>query len=836
MPQTSVPLAEPEAPIASPETAAAPTAAPQALGLDPDQVAAFQAGKLGLPAGARVHVTIGGKSGTVPSESLQSTLARPDARVLTPKEVHDADIQRQFGDGVGMLEAGGAGLARGLTAGLSDPLIIGTAGAIGGHHAAEEARKTLAGVQEANPITSGVTEGVGAVAPLLVGDPAGIIGEGARGVGAVARGAEGAQSALRGAGTITRGINTLGGLAERGAGALMGEGSTSFLGRLAQSAVREGANAGVQTALYNAGSQISEDVLGDTETNGEKLWQALGHGFLLGAAGGGLLASTGVLGREVLGRAAPKLTGTAEEQAWRTISGRKAFQTAAEKVPGGDRAIGRVLLDDGLIAMGDRLEDVAPKVAAAREAAGGRIGELLDVADKAAIEGPKVADIQRRVVEDVLPDLKKLGNTNSGAVAKVEGLLEDLTNFARSSNKLSAEADAGGLKLTFRQTQDFRRRLDDLIKWETNPMAPINATTTAMKGVRGAIEDVLTEAGEKASKDLGGSWTEAYDAAKLKFRQLTVADNAAADAVERMQANRRVSPTDYMIGAAGLAGGLGHGVLSGGLHGLALSAAHHVVRERGNATAAVLLDKLAAMGGIQKAIAKVDLQIARGVENAVNPGARARPKLREVPFGTSPGSHEERVGAVMHAATNADAHAAKMEEAIAAIAPHAPLVANAFQQSALRATALLAGKVPGSKGPPSITPQFDRSRLSDTARAEFDRASHLTHDPVGYTFHRIDRGTLTRSDVDALKTIAPKTYDEIVQKTRAELAGLRKPLPFDRKMQIETLLGAKDEGALVGQILEQSVAPPTPIGGQPGAGTGAPKRAIKGISEATMLK
>lgn len=942
-----------------------PAAPPQTITIDHAQAADFLAGKVGLPAGARVHVKIGGKLGTVPTEDLQATLQRPDAVPASAQEVHDAELQRKFGDSVGMLQAGGAGLARGLTAGLSDPLITGAAGAIGGPEAERHARETLEGLQEANPGTSGVAEGVGAVAPLVVGDAAGLAGEG-----------------LRGAGAITRGIAGLGEFVGERSTSLIPE-ATSFLGKLAQGAVREGVNAGAQTALHNVGNQISEDTLGDTDTNGEKLWMAAGHGFLLGAAGGGLFGGAGVLGREALNRAAPKLSELAETQAWRTIAGRKAFQTMAEKIPGGDRAIGRVLLDDGIIAAGDRVEDIAPKVAQAREAAGQSVGELLDVADNASIGGVNVTEIERRARAS-LADLRRMPTTNRAAIAKYESLLDDLRSFAEKRTKYAAPDDVYGIGLaksettapratkaigiehriepfaidpnagladsgeggwrigpdgtpvlhegetkspfvidrtrpghigegpmidpkmvegadigpagvgtrdaydaglkpgafadeagavrkpikigkdvaeseriamearakydrdltvTFREAQTFRKQLDDLIKWNTNPLAPVNETTEAMKGVRNAIEGALTDAGDKASAELGGSWKERYEAAKLKYRQLTVADRAAQDAVERFQANRRVSPTDYLIGAAGLAGALGgHGVASGGLHGLALAAAHHVVRERGNATAAALLDKLSAMGGIQKAITRVDRQIARGVSRVVDLRKASNIEEEEgvksgIDWKPPSVSHEERVGSVLHAASNAEAHVGDIAAAVAPIEPHAPAIANAFQQAAVRATTLLATKLPpGHRPTPSITPQFDRTRATATDRAEFDRVSHLTHDPVGYTFSRIDSGTLTKSDVDAVKSLVPKTYTEMTTAVREKLTTLKKPLPYARQLQIETLLGVPDEGSAVGQILAQAIspAPSSPMPGPHGK-TGAPPRQLKGVVDTVSL-
>lgn len=828
-------MTQPVVPDAQPP----PAEAGPAIVLDPKRAQAFLAGQYGLPAGARVHVKIGGKLGTVPAESLQSTLSRPDAAPATAQEVHDSEQQRKYGDAVGQLQAGGLGLAKGLTAGLSTPLIVGAAGAIGGEETAKRARETLSGLEEANPVASGIGETVGAIAPLAVGDAAGLVGEG-----------------LRGAGGITRGIASLGELAGTGA-ELLPEGTT-FLSRLAKSAVREAANAGTQTALISAGNQISEDTLGDTETNGEKLWQAVGHGFLLGAAGGGLLGATGAMGREILGRAAPKLADAAEIQAARAVSTDAGFQKAVAKIPGGEAAFGRDMLDKGIVAAGDDAEAVAQKAGAWRETAGQKVGESLDVADNAYAEadaaakeaedayaasgtsedkaaaklardkaerlaklgGPSFSDIRDRIKADVLPDLEKMGETNASAISKVDGVMKDLEAFARRSTDLPLpEAEGTPIKLTFRQAQDFRRRLDEQIKWETNPMAPVNATTVAMKGVRASIEGALTDAGEKVGDELGGAWKKTYEAAKLDYRRAAVASDWAERSATR---GGTVGAGDRLIGAAGLAGGLAsHGIV-GGLHGVALGAIHHVVRERGNATAAALLDKLSAMGGIQRAIRMVDTQIDRGIANAVEPGSRAAPRLRDIPHD----SHGERVDSVMGAATNPTGHAQDIEDAVAPITPHAPMISNAFQRSALRATAMLASKVPpGTKPTPSITPQFDRTRSTSADRSEFDRLSHLTHDPVGYTFQRLDSGTLTKADVDALDEMAPGTLKEIREKLRLELAGLKKPLPYARKLQIETLMGTQDEGAYVGQILEQAVEPSAAPGGG-GGKVGAPKRAL----------
>ncbi len=791
----------------------APADPSQALVLPPEKAQAFMSGQFGLPAGSRVHVTIGGKLGTVPAEQLQATLSRPDAAPASAQQVHEAEQQRKFGDGLGMLGAGAAGLARGATAGLSDPLIVGTAGAIGGEAAAKKARETLDGLKEVNPTTSTVSELGGAIAPLAFGDAAGAAGE-----------------LARGAGGITRGIASLG-EAAGGVAEALPEGA-GFLSRLARSVVREGVDAGVQTALYNAGSQISEDTLGDTETNGEKLWSALGHGFLLGAAGGGLLAGTGEVGREILGRAAPAVKDLADEATVRAFNLNKKTNQAIEKTFGEDGV--KVLADrartEGLVGLGDNIEQIATKTQSAVDDAS---QQLKDVVGKVGVDGVSLDTILDPLEEQIATYAKDANG--AAAQAKVQGLRDRIENIYNPAKTIGRDEmgkpilkrlPASEVQIPFEEVLRQRRGIEKDLDWLTD-----KAGSRAMKNAGRTIEDAIVGAGDKIAEakgvGAGSAWKDEYLDAKQRIHQLLFLNDAANNALAQRAANRGgslgLSATDSLAAAAGAAGGIAaHGVI-GGLHGLALGAAHHVVRERGNATAAVLLDKLSAMGGIQNALRQVDTQIARGVDGVLTPGRRAAPKLRVPPHG----SHEERVDAVMHAATNPDAHAQAAADAVAPLAPHAPMISNSFQRSALRATALLATKIPpGTKPSPSITPQFDKPRSTASERAEFDRLSHLTHDPIGYTFDRMDRGTLTKVDVDTFGQVAPGLLEQVRTTMKERLGELKKPLPYAQRLQAELLLGLPDPGSAVGQLLDSAPAPaqqPTP----PGSGkVGAPKRAL----------
>lgn len=166
-----------------------------------------------------------GNTYSVPNADLPSA-ERAGAERVAPEDVQQAQLQSQYGDFGGEFGAAALGGLDALTFGLGS----GAVGALGGN----AWKQAIQGVQAANPIASGFGTAVGAIAPAL----------------------------LTG-------------------GASLAEEAPSLLGRIGEGALQGG--------LYGAGSQVSEDVLGNTDTTAEKLIAAIGHGALLGGATGGTL-------------------------------------------------------------------------------------------------------------------------------------------------------------------------------------------------------------------------------------------------------------------------------------------------------------------------------------------------------------------------------------------------------------------------------------------------------------------------------------------------------------------------------------------------------------------
>lgn len=777
---------------------------------DDQAAAAFRSGQYGVPKGKPVPVV--GEDGTVSlvqSHELAEAF-RQGARPASPEEYRKADLQERYGSPLDTAGAAGIGFARGLTFGVSDPLLVKAGG--------ERARTLLAESKEAHPLATTGGEVAGVVAPMLIpgaGEAEAPLAT-ARLARLAAEGAEGARVVGEGAGLVERGANLfgrvlgaaprttaeLGGLAERAVARVVGEGSTNLATRLGQKALAKGASGAIETSLFSAGQELSEDTLGNHEVNAEKLMAAGLHGALLGGALGGVAGLGGELlgtaGKTVLGKVSPKMEELAEEQAFRAINPRKKFTQLAERA-GGTRAVGRTLLDQGLVSAGDDVEAIAPKLTAKRAEVGEQLGGMLDRLDTLGGEGPSVARILERTQKEILAPLEKMPGYES-ITSGVKGYLE---SFA-------AKAESEGGAMGYRRLGDMRKGLDDLIYRGSNVLSP-SPLVQELRGIRRILESELETSGEKAAAHVGGSFLDEYKTAKKLYSHLAVADDAAQDAVSRATANRAVSPSDYLVGAAGLVGGGPLGLVKGA----ALGALHNVVRERGNATMAVWLDKLSTLAQVRRAAVRVDEQVDSAIGGFFGRKTE-REAVRVRSFrGVNDEEYQGRTKRLAEHAGNPEALRARVAEQAEGIAHDAPKTTSALGMVAARASAFLASKMPvGHESPGvSLQPQFVKKRLSDQERATFAQYMDAVDAPTD-VLHDLREGKLTRPQVEALQQVYPLLYSEIRGRVMNELSEAKTPLDYQKRLQLGLLLDLPADATLEPDFIARVQAQYAPVHGQ----------------------
>ncbi len=743
---------------------------------DEDAPAAIQSGDYGIPRGAAVPIKdeAGNIREATADEALQHVVSGGD--LATADEHQNWKLQQRYGTAGGQALAGVEGLASGATLGLSDI----AEGALLGNS------EDIEGRRKANPWTSGIGQVAGAILPGIV---TGGAAEGAEGASLLAKGAGLANDVI---GAPARGLARAGGAVEDViAGALGASETDSFVSALAKQVAAKGAAAAVEGAGVGALQHASEESLGDPDANGESLLAAMGHGALLGFGVGSVLGAGGQIGKTVLGRLAPHMSGLAEEQAARAVAGRSV--KALDELPGGVKAAGRRLLDDGVIEAGTTADQLAPKVAKAAKAADAQMGELLETADRAGHEGPDVEA------------LFKAARKDPAATAALEAITGVPSVETAAINGLDRDAMVWGTKMSFRDALNA-------------------ANAPALKGI---IDAPIAEAADRAARRMGGSFLQDFREAKLAVDQYAVIGKAVA--------KRAADGTAPLLGSMGT-GLLGVGLVTHPLaaaSGLALAVAKRAAAERGSSTAAVLLDKLSALRGIERAKQTVERNIARGVSGMLGDEARAAVRAKVVQHAAGADSFAERVAAVQRGMQGAE------KAAVANLEDHAPATTRAFEGAANRAAQYLSTLIPKAKRPPSVTPQFDRPHQANALeKATFMRSFDAVHDPMT-VLKSASEGRLTSTQVKAIATVYPALYAAIVAQAQARLADLKKPLTIAQKATVTTLLGRPQDADLTRRFqatyaMEQAPKPTGPQ--QPQHANKAPKRPITSPAKNAALE
>lgn len=220
--------------------------------------------------------TVVGPDGGVfeaPTQDL-AQLTQMGYRPETPEEVAARAKKKEYQSGLYQLAAGAAGVARGLTFGISDQILTRKAALTGQSIVDPE---ELARIKEANPTISDVSEIGSSVAGVLASGGLGALARtGTKGIGIAA-----GRGITAGPGAIAR----LGGAVERG---LMGGAQSA-----ARRALAKGAGSAVEGAFYGAGKLVSEDALGEADLTAENLLAYAGTGAVLGGVSAGALSMGG---------------------------------------------------------------------------------------------------------------------------------------------------------------------------------------------------------------------------------------------------------------------------------------------------------------------------------------------------------------------------------------------------------------------------------------------------------------------------------------------------------------------------------------------------------------
>jgi hypothetical protein len=714
-----------------------------------------------------------GRFATVDSADVEA-VERAGGRVLSGKEVAERAVQERYdakstaekvvggvktallatplapvvAGGIGdeaipEVAAFGAGTRQGLTAGLADGATRQAIDAVGTHKQGDAFAEKVRQEREASPIAHGAGSlygmGIGTAAGAL--NPAGAISA----VGNVAE-----QVTARG----------LAGIASRG-----------VMGRALATAGELGVRGAVEGALMGAGDVTGDAMLGDHELAADKVFAAAGMGALMGGVGGATIGFGGSLAKSAFVAAAPSaraglsrvlgeagaeagsgLKGAAQDQAWRSVGAGHGLQTtqyakrAEAYLPNGTRDVGEVLLrkgvinaDEGVLAAvkGATPAEMAPKIEAELEKVGSRIGEIT----QASTGGVKA--------EAVRDAFLKMAEPYSGAAAS-KPAANALLKFGDEVLE-SLGVQTAGQSVSVQALLNERRAIDRAVFGDIATMDPKLATELKRK-VRGELETLITQSLDEASGKVPGALKAEYKALKHDYTALSIASEAATDSAARMDKGATLGLRDMLAGGGNMA----------------TAFAHKVVRERGNAAAAVLFSKAAENTTLQRMIAKTDeaiLGASKGVLRLPQPAKGLPAKAM---------SSVDRAKLSAEQITKIQANPEKLIEDVArqteGLNQHAPQLAGAVTKRMTDAAAFLASKLPPQAPPDPFDPR-PRARMSPTQAMEFARYASYVEKPMRF-FEEAQRGQITFEGVETAKALMPRAFAEMQMKVAEGLADM----------------------------------------------------------------
>jgi hypothetical protein len=739
-------------------------------------------------------------------------------QTVTPEIRQQLDDKARLGGTVGEMAAAGLGFARGASLGLSDLAIRGGENVgILPEGTTEDVRK----LKEINPtaslggeLTSFIAPGLGAVKAL------GTAGKVAKGLGA-------AQAAVGGVG------QALG----KAAGKIAGQ----QLGKYAAPAVRMAA----ESAIFQAGQNLSENVLENKELTAEAVLANTGEAAILGAGlgfgipaalRGAQKATTAALDsrpvRWIADKAGSQFAKFLDPQhALRLYSGaegRSALLGTTPKAEKFKRGV-ETLYKEGAYGAGALdIEDATGKILNVggggllnREAMAGRfagfekkfmglIEDTIDKADDAArAKGVKPAafGVSNAEADALLDKVIKAQSSSRINTAQEKVIFESLANDLANIQA----------KDSFRGLLEIKRGLDQSrINWDVQTVGKVAAEIT--KDVRRLVAKKIEAGMGEVAPELVGRWQQSN---KMVGALIDVGD-ALSKQINRADANANILGVRWRDAATGLLSG---GVL-GGPAGLAVAIGNKAVQsDQGLLARAFMGERLASLGWLQKAtnaaqgnIAKSVSQFLKGVDAAAIGGAVTRPPQIAGAIASSdaftPDMRQKTdqewfagvSGQIARVAADPETFAEDQAARLGALAEHAPQTTDAIVSKQLQIYSYLSQVMP--KNPAKTVSLFAPNwRPSEHEINEFRDIVRVTRKPLSI-LQDLQHGTATRAQTKAVQALYPTLYQQMLDQVREQVSEPGASLPYDKELRLGMLFPGAVPSMSAEKTLKMSTKPP----------------------------
>lgn len=724
-----------------------------------------------------------GRLGSVPRAQLQTALENK-YRVPTHEDYKNFELEKSLdADPLAKAGAFATGALSTASLGASDAAIVGAYG--------EEGRQALKGLKESEA-TGGYNTAGQFAGMFLPGNPAGLVGKGM-------------------------------GL---GAASIVGREASSLLGRGLRRGLAGAVAGGAEMALFEAGAQVNEDILGGHDVTGEKLMHALGRGFYTGApvgaafgAGSALIEKAGlnVLGR--IGEKADDLAVTARNRQLGVRIGdlRKSGRTAeeiAEMEARNARIAEEVQTADGRTLAGAKDFEEASNIAnELRTTAVDDIAGGYRAADAKKLKFDADAFYKEVEASGVFDRVSTLKPTQvmvprapgaTGPAAMPQTVMKRVPIAGREADFAEAmgyfenlKRDLGGTS-TFTDAWERRKVLYDLVNWEKQKVTP--AGQQILKQLGGMFEGHLSSQLEAKLGPLDAAALAKHKTGKEIYGALKDMQEWSTREFARSESASNIRARDYMGGGTGAyMGSRAGGAIAGpagaavgaGLGGIAGGIANRFVNEHASRHIADFSRKASKLKVLGDKTAQFTKDVERRIQDFVD-GTRSvttkvavaakhrredYPKLYEhiQAMANNPDAVAERVGQVIHPDLRKEA----------------PNVVTAMVGKAIQDYQFLASVAPKMPAPGNyLQPTLGRGRLpNDTQLMKFFRYLDAMDETPIKVLDLAMKGRLHREAVHVMKVTSPHMYEFVRAGIMDAVGRSRKRLTTQQKSAMRIIYG-----------------------------------------------
>lgn len=701
-------------------------------------------GQYKLPVGQQIPIlNPEGELGEISSDNYVQALQNGYAPA-TELDVQKTVEKNTYGDSA--LQTGLERAAGAATFGISDFITS---------KIAPQIAHDMAKREEYNPTAAIGGEAIGTVGPALLSGGTSLLGKAAAKTGPAIAERIGASVAERAAKATAKYLP-----------------KNATAAKIVQEIVPRAAGMGVEGALYGAGNYLSDTSLGTAEQSAESLLSHVGLSGMLGAGLGGAFGAAKLAITPVV----KKITGLGdinkiaqEYIGANTAKGQKIFDKGIK-----ESEVANALVNESKI--GIKVMDDADEILRKSDDFMQRTGEGIDATlQELAGAGQQILPTSAKLQERMLSKLDELGN----AVKNAEGSeLAGAADYNAALSKVRAEVEgqfinkAKGSKISVEELQATRQAIDKAAKFDASkPSVGPEIYRELRKVLRESIDEVAAKAGGETAARL-----------KALNRDYHIGASIMPSLEKELYRNARNSTLNLKDIAVNIAAGQ----ITGDMGIAALITGARKLSQNQMAKNAQLIYSLKmAQNGMDKAINDATRNFFIGSGKGV--------KASTLSLSNSPKEYSEYTKKIDQFASNPEEYLNHVNKRHLALSQEIPNVIAAAESKGLAGMQFLAGKMPRQKTAPGL---INRPFVPSTQeRAKFMRYAEVVENPKKALQH-LQNGTLSRENVEALRSVYPQFYKQLVNTASAQMAKHGDKLPYNKKLQLGLLLGIPADSSM----------------------------------------